>query len=103
MSGINVYKIVNNKPVLVGYLKSEEEIDKEVLSKIREKYPLEEELKILRLKETNPDLFQEYNDYVEECRAEGKAKKAEIAQKLEELETTTIKDGDEERVIYIEE
>ena len=35
---------------------------------VREKYNLSEELAILRQRDTKPEHFQEYNDYVEECK-----------------------------------
>jgi hypothetical protein len=44
-----------------------------VVEKIREKYSLNEELAILRQRDTKPAEFEEYNAYVEKCKAEVKA------------------------------
>lgn len=51
-------------------------INENVKNKIREKYHLEDEIKLLR---TAPSTeFDVYNAYVEECRAWGKAEKAKL-------------------------
>lgn len=44
-----------------------------IVTKIREKYSLNEELAILRQRDTKPTEFAEYNAYVEECKAAVKA------------------------------
>ena len=44
-----------------------------VIKKIRAKYTLDEELAILRQRDTKPEEFAEYNAYVETCKAEVKA------------------------------
>lgn len=41
----------------------------EVDKLIREKYSLSAELAILRQRDTKPEEFKEYNDYVEQCKA----------------------------------
>ena len=41
--------------------------------RIREKYTINDELAILRQRDTKPDEFAEYNAYVERCKAELKA------------------------------
>ena len=43
-----------------------------VVSKIREKYSIDQELAILRQRDAKPDEFTEYNSYVEQCKAEVK-------------------------------
>jgi hypothetical protein len=43
-----------------------------VVSKIRERYTIDQELAILRQRDTKPEEFAEYNDYVEQCKAEAK-------------------------------
>ena len=40
-----------------------------LIKKIREKYSVNDELAILRQKDTKPDEFAEYNEYVEACKA----------------------------------
>lgn len=44
-----------------------------IVSKIRQKYSVNQELAILRQKDTKPDEFAEYNEYVEQCKAEVKS------------------------------
>ena len=44
-----------------------------VVKKIRARYSVNEELAILRQRDTKPDEFAEYNAYVEACKAEVKA------------------------------
>lgn len=43
-----------------------------IVSKIRQKYSVNQELAILRQRDTKPVEFAEYNDYVEQCKAEAK-------------------------------
>jgi hypothetical protein len=40
-----------------------------IVKKIREKYSVNQELAILRQKDTKPEEFAEYNNYVEQCKA----------------------------------
>lgn len=40
---------------------------------IREKYSLNDELAVLRQRDTKPEEFEEYNAYVEECKARAKS------------------------------
>ena len=49
-----------------------DEYEDEVNRLIRLKYSLSEELAILRQRDTKPDEFKAYNDYVEECKAKAK-------------------------------
>lgn len=53
----------------------ENEVDYEnlIVSKIRKKYNVNQELAILRQMTTKPEEYQEYFDYVEQCKAEAKA------------------------------
>lgn len=44
-----------------------------VVELIRLKYNINEELALLRQRDTKPEEFAEYNDYVEECKAQAKA------------------------------
>lgn len=45
-----------------------------IVSLIRRKYNLNQELAILRQRDVKPEEFSEYNDYVEQCKAEVKNK-----------------------------
>ena len=44
-----------------------------IVSKIRKKYNVNQELAILRQRDTKPIEYQEYYDYVEQCKAEAKS------------------------------
>lgn len=45
-----------------------------VISRIREKYSVDDEIAILRQRDTKPDEFAEYNTFVEQIKAEEKSK-----------------------------
>ena len=47
--------------------------ENEIVRKIREKYTVNQELAILRQRDTKPEEFAEYNAFVEACKAEVKA------------------------------
>lgn len=49
-----------------------DEYEDEVNRLIRLKYSLNDELAILRQRDTKPDEFKAYNDYAEECKAKAK-------------------------------
>jgi hypothetical protein len=44
-----------------------------VIRKIRKKYSVNQELAILRQRDTKPEEFAAYNEYVEQCKADVKA------------------------------
>ena len=44
----------------------------EIIRRIRKRYTVNQELAILRQRDTKPDEFAEYNDFVEQCKAEVK-------------------------------
>ena len=44
-----------------------------IVSKIRQRYSVNQELAILRQRDTKPEEFAEYNEYVEQCKAEAKS------------------------------
>ena len=56
-------------PVPQPYVPSYEEL---VVMKIRERYSIDDELAILRQRDTKQDEFAEYNDFAEQCKAEAK-------------------------------
>ena len=43
-----------------------------IIRKIRQRYSVNQELAILRQRDTKPDEFAEYNAFVEQCKAEVK-------------------------------
>ena len=45
-----------------------------VVDKIRERFTMDDELAILRQRDVKPDEFYDYNNYVEMCKAEARAK-----------------------------
>ncbi len=46
--------------------------EQRVVNRIREKYSVDDELAILRQRDTKPDEFKEYNDFVERIKKEEK-------------------------------
>lgn len=46
--------------------------EKRVIELIRLKYSINEELAILRQRDSKPDEFEEYNNYCEQCKAQAK-------------------------------
>lgn len=53
--------------------KNDLKYENKIVSKIRQKYSVNQELAILRQRDTKPDEFAEYNEYVEQCKAEAKS------------------------------
>lgn len=51
--------------------------ENEIIRRIRKKYTVNQELAILRQRDTKPDEYAEYNAYVEQCKAEVKAEFAD--------------------------
>ena len=97
--GTNVFKLNGDgKYQIAGYIKSDEEIDKETFAKIKAIYPdepisnLSLEIKMLRIGIANPTdvLFVAYNNFVNQCRAEGQAAKIANAEKLAALKKVEI-------------
>lgn len=43
-----------------------------IVSKIREKYTIDQEIALLRQRDTKPEEFAKYNAYVEQCKLEAK-------------------------------
>ena len=50
--------------------RARKERDAAIVAKVRERYTLDEELAILRQRDTKPEEFAEYNEYVEQCKAD---------------------------------
>ena len=65
MSNI-LYKLIK------GTKYAQEEYNNLIVKLIREKYSINDELAILRQQTTKPDEFNEYNSYVEDCKAKAK-------------------------------
>lgn len=60
------------KKLIEGTEVEKKEYEALVVSYIREKYTINDELSIIRQKDTKPDEFNEYNNYIEECKAKAK-------------------------------
>jgi|AntRauMFilla1563_2_1112583.scaffolds.fasta_scaffold18124_2 hypothetical protein len=56
---------VNVERILSNY-------EKTIIDLVRQRYSIDEELAIQRQKETKPEQWQEYFDYVEECKLQAK-------------------------------
>lgn len=52
---------------------NEIDVENKIVSRIRQKYTINQELAILRQRDTKPEKYQEYYDYVEQCKAEIKS------------------------------
>lgn len=46
--------------------------ESEIIKRIRKKYSINQELAILRQRDTKPEEFAEYNAFVEQCKSEVK-------------------------------
>ncbi len=85
MSGIDVFGLnAEGKYEKIDYIKSDDEINLDTQLVIRSRYSIEDEIKLNRLanslpKAQEPADFAAYHEYIEECRAEGAAKKAAAA------------------------
>ena len=54
-------------------LKNQIEYENKIVAEIRKKYTVNQELAILRQRDTKPEEFAEYNEYVESCKAKVKS------------------------------
>ena len=50
-------------------VQAQREYEGNIVALIRKKYTIDQELAILRQRDTKPEEFEEYNAYVEECKA----------------------------------
>lgn len=62
--------------------------EERIVMRIRAKYSIDDELAILRQKDSKPEEFAEYNDYVEQIKAEERAKEPVEETEAEVTETT---------------
>lgn len=61
--------VPDSSPVLQPYIPTYKQL---VVEKIRERYDFDDEIAILRQRESKPDEFAEYNTYCERCKTEAK-------------------------------
>jgi len=104
--GTNIFELNDNGDYqIAGYIKSDEEVNKETAAKIREKYSLEDEVKLNRIanslsKAQTPQEFIDYNNCVEALRAEGRAQKQANAEELATLNQVEVGEGSMKHFIY---
>ena len=64
---VDSFEEVEEVPVL-----DEIPYEEQVVAKIRERYSIDDELAILRQRDTKPDEFEAYNAYAESCKKEAR-------------------------------
>ena len=60
------------KKLIEGTEAEKKEYEALIVSYIRERYSINDELSIIRQRDSKPDEFAEYNNYVEECKVRAK-------------------------------
>lgn len=68
------YEPIQDMPVEEEQPTPEMTYEQQVVAKIREKYSVDDELAILRQRDTKPDEFEAYNAYAEACKMSVKSK-----------------------------
>ena len=63
---MNIWKLAKKNGML------DELYEHEIIKRIRQKYSINQELAILRQRDTKPTEFEKYNEFVEQCKAEVK-------------------------------
>lgn len=73
-AGILITEDEQGSPVLTEYVNSVPvpTYEQRVQQSIRERYSVDEELAILRQRDTKPDKFAAYYEYAEQCKAQAK-------------------------------
>jgi hypothetical protein len=66
------------EPALKDISPHYELVNKRVQEQIRSLYTIEDELKIQRLRDVDPESFESYNQWCEECRNWGRTEKAKM-------------------------
>lgn len=71
---------MTKKEIKLAILNGKESVIYEslIINLIRQKYTIDQELAILRQRDTKPAEFNEYNIYVEQCKANAKALITEV-------------------------
>ncbi len=64
---MNIWKLAKKNNTI------DEVYEHEIIKRIRQKYSINQELAILRQRDTKPTEFAEYNAFAEECKAAVKA------------------------------
>lgn len=102
--GTDIFKLVEGSPIFSDYIKSPEEVDKDTLERIRSRYSQSDETKLHRqmLNGENTDEYEAYNEYVENCRAEGRSIKELNQERLGQLTPYVIEDENGTRTIMVE-
>ena len=66
------YEPIPEMPIEGEHLIPEMTYEEQVVAKIRERYSVDDELAILRQRDTKPDEFEAYNAYAESCKEEAR-------------------------------
>lgn len=66
------YEPIPEMPIEEEQPISEKTYEERVVAKIRERYSIDDELAILRQRDTKPDEFEAYNAYAESCKEEAR-------------------------------
>lgn len=66
------YEPIPEMPIEEEHLIPEMTYEEQVVAKIRERYSVDDELAILRQRDTKPDEFEAYNAYAESCKEEAR-------------------------------
>lgn len=64
------YEPIPEIPIEEEHLIPEMTYEEQVVAKIRERYSVDDELAILRQRDTKPEEFEAYNQYAEQCKKE---------------------------------
>ena len=64
------YEPIPEIPIEEEHLIPEMTYEEQVVAKIRERYSVDDELAILRQRDTKPEEFEAYNEYAEQCKKE---------------------------------
>ena len=80
--GVNIIPPINDELLAAGYEIREVETpeptpyvptyEERVVELIRQRYTIDDELRNIRMRDTDPDTFNEYYQYVEECKLQAK-------------------------------
>ena len=87
--------IANYEEIAVEDIPAQSEADYKarVISLIRARYDADDEIALLRQRDTKPDEYAAYNAYVEQCKAEARA---EIAEEKELAATESESENEEQ-------
>lgn len=109
--GTNVFELMlDGNYKIVGYIKSDEEIDMETTETISKSFNENMMNRIssakangLAVSDSDYQKFIEYNTFAEQCRSEGRQKKTDAATARAALKEVTLGDGSLDSKIWVRE